>query len=402
MSVLLSRVRRSALVATVAGLLLALFLTSAPSQPQDRTREAASTVGTWTPVTGATFNRPIGTVSEQRAIFRQLGRAINSTPPGATIRFAVFSFNWQQIASSLIRAYHRGVNVQLVFDAHAVYPQEKRLQKVLGTKPWKSSFVRLCSHSCRGVSGGNMHDKIFLFSHVGSADNVVMVGSDNLTGYNAERQWSDMYTVVGDAPLYWTYAGVFDQLKQDRPVSTPYIRADVDGYEAQFYPYPGTTEATDPLTLMLSKVQCTATNPDGSPYIDPTTGAPLRTSLRISQHAWNGSRGKYLARQVATLQRSGCDVAVIYGVGMGLAVKSILQGAGVPMSGGTVKGVRTHQKTLLVSGMYDGDPQARIVFTGSHNWTNGALRRDETIFKITGQQAYDQYLANWNDIWNNG
>jgi hypothetical protein len=43
-----------------------------------------------------------------------------------------------------------------------------------------------------------------------------------------------------------------------------------------------------------------------------------------------------------------------------------------------------------------------VVWTGSHNWSNGALKRDEVIFKITDQAAFDQYYANWQDIWANG
>lgn len=398
MSLFFSRARRSAVVALVAGLLLALFVTTGQSQPQ--TRVAAQRLGTYTPVTGAVFNRPVGTVAEQRAIFRHLIKTINSTPAGATIRFAVFSFAWKPTADALIAAHNRGVHVQLVFDDHVVYTEETRLRKVLGGNPRRGSFAVLCHRSCRGTSG-NMHDKVFLFSHAGSADNVVMVGSNNITRHNAEDQWSDIYTVVGDAPLYWTYAGVFDQLKFDRAMAAPFISADVDGYQAQFYPRPGTTQATDPLYEILSKVSCTGTDADGNPLVD-ANGQPVVTSLRISQHAWNGTRGRYLAYKVAELKKLGCDVRVIYGVGMGTAVRSILNGAGVPMSGGHVKGVRTHQKTLLLSGIYDGDPTARIVWTGSHNWSNGALRRDETIFKVTGQQAYDQYLANWNDIWVHG
>ncbi len=399
MNHLFTRVRRSAAVVLVAGLVLATFVvTGRSSEPQ--TRPAAQRVGTYTPVTGATFNRPVGSKAQQLRIFRHLERTIRSTPRGATIRIAVFSFAWTHTADVLIGAYRRGVHVQMVFDDHHVYGQESRLRRVLGHNPNHRSFVTLCHRSCRGTSG-NMHDKIFMFSKAGSASNVVMVGSNNITGHNAQDQWSDLYTVVGNAPLYWMYTGVFDQLKYDQAQSAPFIDSELNGYGAQFYPYPGTTEATDPLTQILSKVDCNAPDADNNQVLD-ANGVPVVTSLRISQHAWNGSRGRYLAHQVADLEAAGCDVAVIYGVGMGSAVKSILGGAGVPMSGGTVKGVRTHQKTLLVSGIYDGDPEARIVFTGSHNWSNGALRRDENILKITGQQAYDQYLANFNDIWTNG
>lgn len=402
MSLVVSTARRSAVIALVAGLFLAIFLATGGSQPQ--TRVAAQRLDSYTPVTGAIFNRPVGSPAEQRAIFTHVNRSIDATPPGATIRFAVFSFAEQATTDKLIAAYRRGVNVQLIFDDHVVYPQEAQLRSVIGRNPNLRSFVVLCHKSCRGTSG-NMHDKVFLFSQAGQASNVVMVGSNNMTRHNAVDQWSDIYTVVGDPALYFTYSGVFEQMKFDRPMTTPYIDADVDGYEPQFYPYPGVSQATDPLYQILSNVTCTGTTSETQTDQYGNTSeveVPVTTSLRISQHAWNGERGKYLARKVAELEGAGCDIEVIYGVGMGAAVKTILDSAGVPTSKGRVKGVRTHQKTLLLSGVYAGDPDARIVWTGSHNWSDGALRRDEIIFKVQGQAAYDQYLANWNDIWAHG
>ena len=396
----LSRMRRSAAVAMVAAATLAAFIVSG-QQAAPAPDLAARSVSTFTPVTGATFNRPIGTATEQQAIFRQIQNTIDAAPKGSTIKFAVFSFAWGPMTQKLVNAYNRGVHVQLVFDDHVVYGSEARLRKVLGTNPRHASFTVMCHRSCRGTAG-NMHDKFFLFDRAGSADHVVMVGSDNITRHNAEDQWSDLYTVVGNRPLYWTYSAVFDEMKWDRPVANSYLDTTIDQYGVEFYPRPGTTEATDPLTEALSKVDCNQPDPTTGTQVTDEYGVPVQTQLRISQHAWNGVRGKYLARQVADLERSGCQVQVIYGVGMGTAVKSILADAGVSLSAGTHKGVRTHQKTLLVQGIYDGDPDAHVVFTGSHNWSDGALRRDETIFRIDDQAAYDQYLANFEDIWTNG
>jgi phosphatidylserine/phosphatidylglycerophosphate/cardiolipin synthase-like enzyme len=395
-SILVSRARRSAVVALVAGLLLAMFLTTGRS-PQPRLE--ARSVG-FSPTTGAVFNRPVGSRSEQTRIFTYLNKTIDATPRGATIRFAVFSFAWKPTADALLRAHHRGVHVQLVFDGHKVYSQETRLRRALGSNPRHASFVTLCKGTCRGASG-DMHDKVFLFSQAGSAGNVVMVGSDNLTAHNARDQWSDLYSVVGEAPLYWMYAGMFDQLKYDRRLASPYIGATVDGYGVQIYPRPGTTQATDPLAQILSKIDCNQPAADGTQVTD-AEGNPVVTEVRLSQHAWNGDRGRYLAQQIGGLQRQGCKVSVIYGVGIGSAVRSILQNAGVAMNGGQVRGVRTHQKVLMVSGIYDGDPNARIVWTGSHNWSDGALRRDDNVFEVSGDAAYQQYLANFNDIWTNG
>jgi hypothetical protein len=385
------RLRRSLVVAVVAALALALLL--ATGGPQGvRTTPTAATVGTYTPVTGAIFNRPIGTTAEQRRIFTHVNKTIDSSPAGSTIKMAVFSFSEKATADKLLTARKRGVNVQLVFDDHTIYTQEARLRAALGKNPNARSFVVYCHLSCRGT-GGNMHDKMFMFSKAGSAENITMVGSDNLTGYNAQKQWADVYTVANDPALYFTYSGVFDQLKWDRPMTKTFYQSDINGYQAQFYPY-AANKALDPVYQALSQIACTGAAAG--------TGVNGATLVRISQHAWNGSRGIYLAQKVADLETQGCVVQVIYGVGMGTTVRSILARAGVALSAGHHRGIRTHQKTLLVSGSFDGDPGATVVYTGSHNWSNGALRRDETILRIEDPAAYAQYAANFDDVWTNG
>ncbi|MGZ4459141.1 MAG: phospholipase D-like domain-containing protein [Nocardioidaceae bacterium] len=394
MSFLVSLVRRVGTLTVLAGLATVLVLSTVSSSQVAPAYQAAATSVGYTPVTGATFNRPVGTTAEQRAIFTVLDDTIDATPAGATIRIAVFSFSDKATADRLIAAHDRGVNVQLIFDDHQIYPQEARLRTALGAAPDATSFVVYCHHSCRGT-GGNMHDKMFLFSQAGTASNVVNVGSDNITAHNAQDQWSDMYTVVGDAALYFTYAGVFDQMKYDKAMPSPYIRADVNGYQPQFYPYPGTSMATDPVYQALVPITCT-----GLPAGSGTAAG--HTVVRISQHAWNGARGIYLANKVAELKGAGCNVKVIYGVGIGAVVKNILARANIPVSAGHHPGIRTHEKTLTVNGWYGDDQFAKIVWTGSHNWSDGALKRDEIIFRIEDPATYDAYNANFNDVWKNG
>jgi hypothetical protein len=194
--------------------------------------------------------------------------------------------------------------------------------------------------------------------------------------------------------MYFTVSGVFDQLKLDKPRPRSYYQSDINGYQAQFYPYVNASQYVDPLYLALSKITCTGAAAG--------TGVDGQTLVRLSQHAWNGKRGIYLAQKVAELQTQGCLVQVIYGVGVGTTVKSILTRAGVQMRANSKRGIRTHQKVLTVGGVYDGVPDSQVVFTGSSNWSDGALRRDETVLRISDPVAYGQYTQNFEDIWNNG
>jgi phosphatidylserine/phosphatidylglycerophosphate/cardiolipin synthase-like enzyme len=408
--------RRGTVAVTVAALGVAFAVHGASGGPgaeagtASDVQRAARKVGSYTPVTGAIFNRPIGTKWQQYAIFRHINKSISSAPAGSTIRMAVYSFAQAGTANKLLKADKRGVNVQVLFNDHQEYGPERRLIRKLGTKTGRGSFAKFCSDSCRGVKG-NMHQKVFLFSKAGSAENVVMVGSNNMTRNNAVNQWSDIYTVAGDPALYWTYAGVFDQMKQDRVQSHQFINARINSYGPEFYPNPSVvSQETDPIWQQLSQISCTgaapgygtpAFNPDGTPVLNPDGTQANNTMIRLSHHAWNGDRGKWLARKVAELKRAGCDVRIVYGIGIGGAVKAILSNNGIPMSSGTT-GKHTHQKVLFMSGVFAGNPASQVVWNGSHNWSDGALKRDDTVLRVEGPQAFAQYNANFEDMWANG
>lgn len=397
MTHILAMTRRSLLVALAAGLALAVFLSTAPTV----TRPAAQRTLDYTPQTGAIFNRPVGPVEEQNAIFTHVNNTIDATPAGATIRFAVYSFSEKPTAAKLIEAHQRGVNVQLIFNDHTIYEAERRLQTALGANPKARSFAIFCDGTCRGGKG-NMHQKVFLFSRAGGAENVVMVGSNNMTRNNAVNQWSDIYTVTDDPALYFTYAGVFEQMKEDREVAQTYIHARVNDYQPEFYPRVGTTPADDPLLQALSSITCVGAAP-GYGVARTVGSVPTRvTRVQIAQHAWNGDRGRYLAQKVVELHEAGCLVRVVKGVGFGKVVKSVLERGGVPATEGTVKGVHTHQKVFTVNGVFEGDPASTIVWNGSHNWSDGALRRDDVVLRVDSAEAWSQYAANFQDMWRNG
>jgi phosphatidylserine/phosphatidylglycerophosphate/cardiolipin synthase-like enzyme len=397
-------------------LVTALLMAVVPSTAAARQHHPAKRVAVYTPVTGPVFNRPVGTAAQQMAIFTHINNTISSAPKGSTIRIAVFSFGLKSTADRLIAADKRGVHVQLIFDDHSgAYAQVKRLVRALGKNRASKSFVVLCSRSCRGTSG-NMHSKFFLFTRAGNARNVVMVGSDNVTRHNAEDQWSDVYTVVGDKGLMNTFTSVFTQMIPDAPVADPYFAATNDAYQSQFYPYPRVAMDQDPVYEALSQVTCvgatdrtgdkveTVVDPGvpGDPSYPPVTETQHVTRLRISMHAWNGTRGRYLAEKVIELFQEGCHIRAALGIGTGSWVKSALVNAGVPVTTGTHKSIRTHEKYLLLSGVYAGNTGSRIVWTGSHNWSNGSLNRDEVIFRVDGPLALHGYQKNFKDVWNNG
>ena len=359
------------------------------SAPADAGR-TSQRIGSYVPPAGPNFNNPIGTPTQQRKLLQQVIRTVNSTPAGATIRMAVFSFGDGPTADALIAAHRRGVNVKMVFAGENVYPAMDRLRAALGTDTGAGSFVRICDYSCRG-DRGQMHAKYFSFSKAGGAKWITMVGSVNLTQHNAQDQWNDLYTRVDDRPYFRAYGRWFGQLKADQPVAKQYLHKAVDGADIRMTPVDLTAE-TDPILLALDNVQCRVTIDDQE----------VRTGVYISTHAWNEERGKAIAWKVAALSGEGCDVKVFFGTGMGAAVKSILKNHGVRMRKGQHPGIRTHQKVMIVSGGYDGEPSTVRAWTGSQNWSTRATHRDDLIVRVDDQVEAAAYEKRFLWMWDHG
>ena len=399
--------RPAVFVRSGAGAVLALALCVAPlltglhagdASRSTRVQPVAAHATSFTPHTGATFNKPYGTRAQQRRIFVLVNRTIDAVPRGGTIKIAVFSFTEKATADALLRARARGVRVRIIFDDHKIYKQEARLRRDIGKNPNARSFVLDRHHACRGTEG-DMHDKIFLFSQAGGARDISMVGSNNMTHFNATSEWSDVYTMANRPAMYLSYSHLFATLKagQAHPKAatrSSFYRVLHGRYKAWFFPDPGVSRALDPVLTILSQVSCSGAAPG--------TGVSGHTLVRISMHAWYGARGYAIAQKVAGLRQSGCNVQVIPGATMGSTIRSTLRNAKVALATIRHPSKRTHQKVLQVSGHFGHDTSARLIFAGSHNWSNRGLQCDDNILRIDDPAAYRQYASNFRLIWHHG
>ena len=351
------------------------------------------------PETGGhvSFNDPTGDRSEQFALVDRINRAIDSSSRDATIRLAAYSFAMPSISDALVRAHSRGADVRVVVDDHSAHwGSVRRLGKALGTDTSAASFVKVCRLSCRG-GRGNQHAKFLTISdgtwgREGKLhDDLVLVGSLNLTGFSSQRQWNDLY-MASDEEAHDQLADVFRGLVADHPQSRMRLRETGNGFATDVAPYRVSSRADDPSETRLDRVRC-----KGASLVSGDHG---RTVIRIAMHAWNGDRGIVLARQVARLHRRGCDVKVLYGVGMGRVVANTLRRADVPIRDSSgADGRRVHHKVMVLSGVLGRQTDANYVWTGSHNWSDRSLRNDEIMFRISGRNLVQAYLANFRTIW---
>jgi len=358
----------------------------------------------YVPAQGAKFNH--WNIRRYRyTIRRHMMRTINSVPRGATIRWMVFSFGDTGIEQALVRAYNRGVSVQVLgnYKNQETWEPWRKLVAALGTKrarpgrnPERLSWARQCHLSCRGW-GGNLHMKLFLFSQVASVPDVTMYGSWNPTWVANQRQWNHLDT-RWDPDTYNHYLHIFAQAKQDRPFG--YASWMSGGMENFVFPRPSTRAATDPMNIQLAKVSCVSP-PDA-------TGATRATVVRVGMYVFGGSRGTWMAKRIRSLWNEGCDVGIVYGFASARALSILYSPTGrgrIPMKQAMKieNGIPyryLHDKFVAVSGVYDGVPGSNVVWAGSTNFNNLGFSSDDMTVRTMDAANTQAYFQDWNITWN--
>ena len=382
----------------------------------------------WRPQLGPVFNNPMGRKAAKSAIITRMVKAINHAPRGATIQVATYTFNLYSIRRALVKAYRRGVNVQMIVNGRLITSTGRSLQKVLGKNRRAKSFFIGCEGRCRkaGKDIGNLHIKVVAISRSGGARDLIMSTSGNLTTKAVYHQWNDGYAIANDTALWATWQRLFDQLRRERTVGPRHVTYnaynDAYGYwferkgsGQQVASRPATTTMTAPaaryraaadhVVRRLKTVGCNA--PAGY-------GRKGRTVIRIVMYAWYGTRGNAVAKQVAAKKRLGCDVKVIGSV-IGRSTVKTLKSAGIPVRaadwmwaeriaaqedglGGWGPRFYSHLKVMMVNGRVEGDG-TKTVWTGSENWSAAAFAADEMVLTVRDPAVYATYLKKWNSMW---
>lgn len=381
-----------------------------------RVDDRADAKASWVPPTGVAFNKPRGGVKARTKLIRRVIDGIKHAPKGSTIRFAMYSFDRQDVTKALIKARKRGVKIQLIVNDNWTSPQTNYLRRVLGTKPKKKNFYVICHGACRGGKG-NLHMKVYAFSQTGAAKKVIMTGSSNLTDRAVSLQWNDQLTLVDEPGLYDAFLKIFKQLKFDKKVKKRRLTYNGDDtFDALFYKQKASSLSTvnstlqlrvpppskDPVMKRLKAIDCKAKK---------GYGAGGKTMIRIIMYGWNKVRGNYLADRVAYLKRQGCNIAIITSVAGGAVVKKLNQ-AHIPLKSAdydyqtnliteeeTVN-FYSHLKVMTVNGTYKGK-SVKTVWSGSENWSGTSFLNDELIIHMTGTKVYNKYIKHYRLLWNN-
>ncbi|MEF2528971.1 phospholipase D-like domain-containing protein [Streptomyces globosus] len=398
-----------------AGLVMALTLFGAPAAAMDDPVAVA-----------ATFNDPAGTAVQQDAIRNQLISLIDRSPAGAEINGSVYLITDGGVRDALVRAKQRGVKVKLIVDGDAVPGSDPdsgtaigseysalAAASGLGTDLTADSWVMACpaDRGCignRDLGGGDdgaiNHNKFFLFSKVGSTENVVFQTSANLTSSQRRNLYNNAVTLPDNGSgLYTAYRSYWQDLRTHGSSGAglaDYNKTRNSGpYTTHFFPRQektGTTYSTDPSTdtvvSLLNDIGC--------------AGGSGR--IRIGMYAFTRPQ---VSDKLVQLQAAGCQVELLHNGesgNLGTTVQNTIAGklgytarcwGTVTGSDGTSRTIGIHSKYLLVEGTYQGVANRKLVFTGSHNYTFPNLRsHDETLLKIDDPAVYDAFRSNFESI----
>jgi phosphatidylserine/phosphatidylglycerophosphate/cardiolipin synthase-like enzyme len=345
------------------------------------------------PADDVVFNNPAGSPADQLAVMNQVKDAVDSVPGNSYIRFAVYSFSWNPMASALIAAHKRGVNVRLLVDSHTETTEIKTLRSELkkSTQYGNKSYLKTCKYSCMSNKPSFIHSHLYLFSRAGSATRVSMISSANPAGTGITESWNNTYT-VDDSTLYNANVDNFNDMLPDKTNTNYYHTVESGTYKEYFFPRAGSTKNSDTIYNILNDVSCPST-------------------IKLSTYFWTNLR-LYLAEKLRDLKKKGCTVEVIYPDGPGGqdTIESKVTAALVGGKGPIVptyntrayKGFYMHNKVLLISGTYQGLGNQKIVYTTSQNLTKTSLREsNEVMLRIPDARIYGKYAGNFDFIRDN-
>ncbi|MCO5999138.1 phospholipase D-like domain-containing protein [Actinoallomurus rhizosphaericola] len=332
---------------------------------------------------GPIFNTPTGSKSKQGAIDSQITHLIAGAPKGAAIYVAMYHFYTKSLATQLINAKKRKVNVRVVLDhdsaGSAAY---KTLKKSLGSNRKKSSWVTLCAKDRGCIASQFNHNKFFLFSTTLGSKNVVLQTSANATDVAREQQWNDALTLKS-ASVYAAYRHYFYDLAKQHHTGNYHRIVHAGKYRVDFFPW----AADDPISQDLDKVSCTG-------------GTHIRIVMGF--FFW-----KPIAQRLWKLDDEGCRVQVVVGSVGKSALRELTRPGGrhggpevryLPEGGQAYE----HSKYLLLDGRYQGKNQ-KVVITGSVNYTNVAFHaHDEAMITIADAGLEKSYVTNFATVFGRG
>ncbi len=368
------------------------------------------------------FNYTKPTGPSDTAISTNLGALIDRAKPGSTLYMSMYWLNDPNgIEAKLLAAHARNVTVKVVIEKPTadLHGPGDALRGGLTGASKLTECVRGCLDNPSGEPKAINHNKFVVFDALNPATpggdaptNVVWQSSQNMNpGQNGEL--NNAVVISGDASLAVKYRAAFNRQVDHKDVKgTLTYNSTYDAPNAPvepiFFPRDTGTSPTD----TGSDYQVYG-NPDIVAHQIEKVDCTISGSIRLSTSSLNGqSLRPAIYTALKNKRAAGCAVDALVRDQDGLdqnAGVNDMTGINVNAYGMRPGGCRysarschhgtTHSKYLLTEWKNADGKRVQNTYTGSHNFTKGALvRNDETLLRISDPAVYDEFVASFNRL----
>jgi HKD family nuclease len=324
-------------------------------------------------------------------ILDRLISLVDNTPAGEQIRISIYLINYQPLMDALKNAETRGVNIKILVDMSRSDSQETNATSL----PWLQTNLAASEvvATYNDVSTLSInHHKYALFSKVntsaGLVSNVTFQTSHNFTSSDAKK--------VQDA-ITFNNAGIYNaflnnwQVMRNNAASGMKNNFNYDVFEdvanglrAEFFPKisGGSFIGQDNVLENLDAITDVA-----------------NAKIRIAMSDWSDLRVA-IADKLIALKNQGATIEVYAKDAAGTLVQTKLRqlqqlGATVRIfnleSGSDAK-FNIHAKIMLIEGTWKGQANSKVIITGSHNYTDPALKtNNEVLVYLLNSSVFNQY-----------
>lgn len=320
---------------------------------------------------------------------------LESAPAGSQVHASFFTFTRSRTADTLIAAYERGVDLNIVMDAASIRDGRSAALRLRDELPPEVLFICPSGDGCIGSAIN--HNKFLLFSRLEDGSRNVVAQSSGNMSYGSQEQHNNMVVVKNDPGLYAAYRGHWDDQRALWDEDACYYhteQASRTDIEVQFFPNGGHDDCSgDPIVELYDRIldaeACAA-------------GATVRVATSIFSRLT-------VADKLIELHELGCDVEVIgrqgssQGSWSGIsgAVEDRLTDAGITVwkfpKYAVGHGFLHSKYTIIDRGAIDDGEPRTYILTGSHNYNKASLEwSEEALLVLEGyDDVYCDYLADW-------
>ncbi|SOD13818.1 phospholipase D-like domain-containing protein [Pedobacter xixiisoli] len=336
--------------------------------------------------------------SSSSVIMNRLIALVDNTPAGESIYISIYMINYQPLMDALKNAETRGVNLHIIVDMSRSDPQVTNATSL----PWLQSnlanseiIVTTNDVSTNAIN----HHKHALFSGVnttsGLVSNVTFQTSHNFT--NSDMGKIQDALIFNEADIYQVFLANWNVMKQNASsgmrLNFVYTAHDFAAINTKLAFFPrivaGVYDGGDNILENLNAI----------------TDVP-NAKIRIAMSDWTDSRPAIVDKLIA-LRNQGATIEVYAKDAAGTQTKAKLNqlktlGATVRIFNLSTDGqavFNIHAKMMLIEGTWNGQPNVKVILTGSHNYTDGALKtNNEVLVTLINSPLFNTYDAYFNSL----